>query len=410
MHTESPLISIIVIGLGLAFVLGLVAHRLRMSVIVGYLVAGIAVGPFTPGFVADQTLAIQLADIGVILLMFGVGLHFSVGDLLAVKAVAIPGALLQIAAATGLGLGLATLFGWPIGAGLIFGLCLSVASTVVLLRALEDRGLLAKRQGHLVVGWLVIQDLITVLALVLLPPFTPLILGGAGAPVATSELVWTVGWTLAKVIGFVALMLLVGLHAIPALLEVVARTMPRELLRLGVLSVALVVAFVATEVFGVSFALGAFIAGMVLNESEPGQQAAEEMLPLRDAFAVLFFVSVGMAFDPSVILRQPLQLLGALAVVMIGTPVVAFMLTRMLGESRSVALLVAGGLSQIGEFSFILAGLAIGLGILPDAVRAVILGASILSIFLNPIVMAGVTKIENLSRAAGEVEKNLGID
>ncbi len=405
MHTESPLISIIVIGLGLAFVLGLVAHRLRMSVIVGYLVAGIAVGPFTPGFVADQALAIQLADIGVILLMFGVGLHFSVGDLLAVKAVAIPGALLQIAAATGLGLGLATLFGWPIGAGLIFGLCLSVASTVVLLRALEDRGLLAKRQGHLVVGWLVIQDLITVLALVLLPPFTPLILGGAGAPVATSELVWTVGWTLAKVIGFVALMLLVGLHAIPALLEVVARTMPRELLRLGVLSVALVVAFVATEVFGVSFALGAFIAGMVLNESEPGQQAAEEMLPLRDAFAVLFFVSVGMAFDPSVILRQPLQLLGALAVVMIGTPVVAFVLTRMLGESRSVALLVAGGLSQIGEFSFILAGLAIGLGILPNAVRAVILGASILSIFLNPIVMAGVTKIENLSRGAGEVEK-----
>ncbi len=410
MHTESPLISIIVIGLGLAFVLGLVAHRLRMSVIVGYLVAGIAVGPFTPGFVADQALAIQLADIGVILLMFGVGLHFSVGDLLAVKAVAIPGALLQIAAATGLGLGLATLFGWPIGAGLIFGLCLSVASTVVLLRALEDRGLLAKRQGHLVVGWLVIQDLITVLALVLLPPFTPLILGGAGAPVATSELVWTVGWTLAKVIGFVALMLLVGLHAIPALLEVVARTMPRELLRLGVLSVALVVAFVATEVFGVSFALGAFIAGMVLNESEPGQQAAEEMLPLRDAFAVLFFVSVGMAFDPSVILRQPLQLLGALAVVMIGTPVVAFVLTRMLGESRSVALLVAGGLSQIGEFSFILAGLAIGLGILPNAVRAVILGASILSIFLNPIVMAGVAKIENLSRAAGEVEKPRVLD
>src|SRR4051794_17480250 len=301
MHTESSLVAIVVIAIGLAFLLATLAHRLKTSMLAGYLLAGVAVGPFTPGFVADQSLANQLAEIGVILLMFGVGLHFSVADLLSVRAVAIPGALIQITVATSFGVGLAWLLGWPIGTGVVFGLSLAIASTVVLLRSLQERRLMETRRGHVAVGWLGIQDLVTVLALVLLPPLSGLLQAGHGPP-NLMQLAMTLLITLGKVAAFIALMLVVGRRAIPLMLHYVAHTGSRELFRLAVLSVALVVAYIATEVFGVSFALGAFVAGMVLSESQLSQRAAEETLPLRDAFAVLFFVSVGMLFDPTVLL------------------------------------------------------------------------------------------------------------
>lgn len=385
MPTESSLVSVVVIAIGLAFLLATLANRLKTSMLVGYLLAGVAVGPFTPGFVADQSLASQLAEIGVILLMFGVGLHFSVADLLSVRAVAIPGALIQVAIATGFGIGLAWLFGWPLGAGVVFGLSLAVASTVVLLRSLQERRLMETRRGHVAVGWLVIQDLVTVLSLVLLPPLSALLQGSHGGSSNMTYLAITLVITLGKVAAFIALMLVVGRRTIPMVLHYVAHTGSRELFRLAVLSVALVVAFVATEVFGVSFALGAFVAGMVLSESQLSQRAAEETLPLRDAFAVLFFVSVGMLFDPTVLWHAPGPLLATLAIILIGTPLIAALLLLALGEATRTALLLAVGLAQIGEFSFILTGLGLHLGLLPETGRDLILGASILSIFLNPV-------------------------
>ncbi len=391
MHTDSPLIDIVVVGIGLAFLFGALANRLKTSLLAGYLVAGVAVGPFTPGFVADPALALQLSEIGVILLMFGVGLHFSVDDLLSVRRVAIPGAFGQLAVATALGVGLAWLFGWSIGAGLVFGLCLSVASTVVLLRSLQDRRLMDTRRGHIAVGWLVTQDLVTVLALVLLPPLAGLLKGGA--TLSTQAIGLTLLITLAKVGAFIALMLIVGRRVIPAVLHYVAHTGSRELFRLAVLAVALVVAFVATEVFGVSFALGAFVAGMVLSESQLSQRAAEETLPLRDAFAVLFFVSVGMLFNPSVLVTHPGPLLATMAVIGIGTPLTALLLVRALGESWSTSALLAVGLAQIGEFSFLLADLGIGLDLLPATARDLILGSSILLILLNPLLFAGLDRL-----------------
>jgi monovalent cation:H+ antiporter-2, CPA2 family len=398
MHPTSPLISIVVIGIGLAFVLGAIANRLKISVIVGYLLAGVAVGPFTPGYVAEPALAQQLAEIGVILLMFGVGLHFSVDDLLAVRSVAVPGALLQVIVAASLGAGLATLLGWSISSGIVFGLCLAVSSTVVLLRALQDRRLMETRRGHVAIGWLVIQDLVTVLALVLLPPLSAL-LAQDGRPLPSSaQIAATLAITLGQVVLFIALMLVVGRRAIPAILHYVAHTGSRELFRLAVLSVALVVAFVATEVFGVSFALGAFVAGMVLSESQLSQRAAEETLPLRDAFAVLFFVSVGMLFNPGVLLDQPFALLGTLAVIVVGTPLTAFLLLRLLGETTETAIPIAVGLAQIGEFSFILADLGIGLGMLREETRDLVLGASILSIFLNPVLFAALDRVKPAAR------------
>jgi len=398
MHPGSPLISIVVIGIGLAFVFGAAANRLKISVIVGYLLAGVAVGPFTPGFVAEPALAQQLAEIGVILLMFGVGLHFSVDDLLAVRSVAIPGALLQVIVATSLGAGLATLIGWSISSGIVFGLCLAVSSTVVLLRAMQDRRLMETRRGHVAIGWLVIQDVVTVLGLVLLPPLSAL-LGESGRPSPSGgHIAATLAITLGQVVAFVVLMLVVGRRAIPAILHYVAHTGSRELFRLAVLSVALVVAFVATEVFGVSFALGAFVAGMVLSESQLSQRAAEETLPLRDAFAVLFFVSVGMLFNPQVLINQPFALLGALAVIVIGTPMTAFLLLRLLGERTETAIPIAVGLAQIGEFSFILVDLGIGLGMLREQTRDLVLGASILSIFLNPVLFATLDRFKPASR------------
>lgn len=395
MPHDAPLIAILVIGLGLAFILGAVANRLKISLLVGYLLAGVAIGPFTPGFVADQGLALQLAEIGVILLMFGVGLHFSVKDLMEVRAVAIPGALIQMTIAILLGEGLAWLLGLNFGSGLVFGLALSVASTVVLMRTLQERRLMNSKAGHIAVGWLVIQDLVTVLALVLLPVLAPLLKDDGSNTATASEFGLTIAVTLGKVVAFVALMLVVGRRVIPAVLHYVAHTGSRELFRLAVLAMALGVAFVASNLFGASFALGAFVAGMVLHESQLSQRAAEETLPLRDAFAVLFFISVGMLFDPTVLLRDPLPLLGTLAVVLVGTPVAAFVILRALGQSWGIGLTIAAGLAQIGEFSFILVGLGVGLDLLEGRARDLVLGASILSILLNPALFLMVRRLRS---------------
>jgi CPA2 family monovalent cation:H+ antiporter-2 len=386
-HTE-PLIATVVIGIGLAFILGTLANRVRISPLVGYLVAGVAVGPFTPGFIADQSLAPQLAEIGVILLMFGVGLHFSPKDLLAVRGVVVPGAVLQVVVSALLGIALARLLGWSGAGGFVFGIALSIASTVVLMRTLQERRLVETERGHIAVGWLVVQDLLMVVVLVLLPPIAAIFGPEAAGPVKFGALAANLGITLGKVVAFAALMLLVGKRAIPALLHYVAHTGSRELFRLAVLSVALGVAYVASELFGVSFALGAFFAGMTLSESELSQQAAEESLPLRDAFAVLFFVSVGMLFNPGVLVAQPGAVVGALLLVLVGNPLIAFIAVRIFGGATEAAVMLAVGLAQIGEFSFILADLGIGLGVLPDGARHLILATAILSILINPVVLA----------------------
>jgi CPA2 family monovalent cation:H+ antiporter-2 len=392
MH-HGPLIAIIVMGLGLAFVFGALAQKFRVSPLVGYLLAGVAVGPFTPGFVADQNLANDLAEIGVILLMFGVGLHFSLKDLLSVKAIAVPGALVQIAAATLLGLGLALLLGWTVIAGLVFGLALSVASTVVLLRALQERRIVQTEKGKIAVGWLIVEDLAMVLALVMIPAVADVLKGGSGAaagggPLATRfDLgLWGVlGLTLAKVAAFVAFMLIVGRRLIPWILHWVAHTGSRELFRLAVLAIALGVAYLAASLFGVSFALGAFFAGMILSESPLSHRAAEESLPLRDAFAVLFFVSVGMLFDPGILLRAPLALVATIAIILFGKSLAAWLIVRAFGKPDQVALTISASLAQIGEFSFILAGLGVSLKLLPEQGRDLILAGAIFSIVLNPL-------------------------
>jgi CPA2 family monovalent cation:H+ antiporter-2 len=404
MPHESSLVATIVIGLGLAFVFGTIANRLKISPIVGYLLAGVAVGPFTPGFVADQALASQLAEIGVILLMFGVGLHFSLKDLLAVRLVVLPGAAVQILVSALLGTGIGLLIGWPIGTSIVFGLTLSVASTVVLLRTLTDRRVLDTERGHIAIGWLVFQDLLMVLVLVLLPPLSGVIKSagpGTSAGVEAATLFETLAVTIGKVAAFIALMLLVGRRGIPAVLHFIAHTGSRELFRLAVLAVALGVAFLAAELFGVSFALGAFFAGMVLSESALSQRAAEETLPLRDAFAVLFFVSVGMLFDPRVLWQEIGPLAGTLLVVLVGGAGTAFVMTRWLGQPVGNALLLAAGLAQIGEFSFILSDLGIGLGVVPVRARNLVLGTSILTILGNPILFAA------LDRWKGAIERRL---
>lgn len=393
MH-HGPLIAILVAGLCLAFVFGAIAQRLRISPLVGYLLAGVAVGPFTPGFVADQALANELAEVGVILLMFGVGLHFSLKDLLSVRAIAVPGALVQISVATLLGLGLGLALGWTVIAGLVFGLALSVASTVVLLRALQERRLVQTDKGRIAVGWLIVEDLAMVLALVLIPVIADALNGarpGTAVPFAGrfDIGIWGVlGLTLLKVVAFVAFMLIVGRRVIPWVLHWVAHTGSRELFRLAVLAVALGVAYIAASLFGVSFALGAFFAGMILNESPLSQRAAEESLPLRDAFAVLFFVSVGMLFDPGILLRAPLPLLATLGIILFGKSLAAWLIVRAFGRSNGVALTISASLAQIGEFSFILAGLGVSLAILPEQARDLILAGAILSILLNPVLFA----------------------
>ena len=398
MPHHTPLISTIVVALVLAFVLGAIANRFRVSPLVGYLLAGVLIGPFTPGYVADQGIARDLAEIGVILLMFGVGLHFTLEDLLSVRAIAVPGAVVQIASATLLGMGLAWLLGWPMGAGLVFGLALSVASTVVLLRALQERRLVDTERGRIAVGWLVVEDFAMILALVLIPSLAGILQGNAGAGAAA--LVMPVLITLAKVAAFVAVMLVIGKRLIPALLHWVAHTGSRELFRLAVLAMALGVAFGASQLFDVSFALGAFFAGMILSESELSQRAAQESLPLRDAFAVLFFVSVGMLVDPTILLRDPLPLIATLLIILLGKSVAAFLIVRLFGYATPQALTVSASLAQIGEFSFILAGLGVSLSLLPERGRDLILAGAIISILLNPVLFAAVDRYLAKGKAA----------
>jgi CPA2 family monovalent cation:H+ antiporter-2 len=399
MPHDTPLIATIVAGLGLAFIFGTLAHRLRLPPLVGYLVAGVAVGPFTPGFVADQALATELAELGVILLMFGVGLHFSLKDLLSVRAIALPGAIVQITVATLMGLGLALAVGWSAGAGLVFGLALSVASTVVLLRAMQERHLMETERGRIAVGWLIVEDLAMVLALVLLPALAGM-LGGSGAVTANplaAQLGLGLGGTLAltfvKVGLFVAIMLVIGRRTIPWLLHYIAHTGSRELFRLAVLAIALGVAFGAAKLFGVSLALGAFFAGMILSESQLSQRAAQESLPLRDAFAVLFFVSVGLLFDPTSLLRDPWPLLATLFIIVIGKSLAAFVIVLAFRHPVATALTISASLAQIGEFSFILAELGVQLALLPPQGRDLILAGAILSIMLNPLIFHIVDRI-----------------
>jgi len=394
MEHDISLITTIAVGLAFAFVGGFIANQLRLPPLVGYLLAGIAVGPFTPGFIADARLAPQLAEIGVILLMFGVGMHFSLRDLLAVQAVALPGALAQIVAATALGFGVASLWGWAPGAGLIFGLSLSVASTVVLLRALEAQGIVHTEKGRIAVGWLIVEDLTIVLVLVLLPALADP-LGGAvpghGHEAAASGNLWvTLGVTLGKVALFVALMLVFGTRIFPWLLHRVERTGSRELFTLAVVTLALGVAFGSWKLFGVSFALGAFFAGVVINASGLSHRAATDLQPLQDIFAVLFFVSVGMLFDPSILVRQPLQVLAVVAIIVLGKSLAAVGIVLALRRPLETALTVAAALAQIGEFSFILAGLGKSFGLLSAEGSNLILAGALVSITLNPGVFRGV--------------------
>ncbi len=387
-HADS-LISTLVAGFVLAFVFGMIANRLKLSPLVGYLVAGVLVGPHTIGFVADTTLAPQLAEIGVILLMFGVGLHFSPADLMKVRRVAVPGALVQIASATGMG--------WLLGRfalgmsdveALLMGFALSVASTVVLMRALEERRQNKGEVGRIAVGWLIVEDLVIVLALVMLP----MIVLPAGAVVDAGALGLNVGWTLLKVAAFVAAMLFVGGRVLPWVLVRIAHTRSRELFTLGVLAIALGIAWIAYQLFH-SFALGAFLAGLVLNGTPLGHNAAERSLPLRDAFAVLFFVSVGMLFDPTILWREPLSVLGVLGIVIVGKTVAALAITKMFQLDRATGLTVGASLAQVGEFSFILAALGMSLGAVSKQTHDLILAAALLSISLNPFVFAFMDRI-----------------
>ena len=398
MH-HTPLIATIVAGLVIAFLFGAIAHRLRIPPIAGYLLAGVMVGPFTPGFVADTNLASELAEIGVILLMFGVGLHFSVRDLMAVRSIAIPGAVVQITVATAMGAALGQVLGWPLFGGIVFGLALSVASTVVLLRALQSRDLVETERGRIAVGWLIVEDLVMVLTLVLLPAITAALaedgargLGG----VATS-----LGITLLKVGGFVALMLIVGPRIIPRLLHWVAHSGSRELFRLAVLASALGVAFGAATIFGVSLALGAFFAGMILGETPLSRRATEETLPLRDAFAVLFFVSVGMLFNPAIVIEQPLALIATVAIIVVGKSLAAFAIVRLFRHPAGTALTIAASLAQIGEFSFILVALGTELNVLPADGRDLVLAGALISIFLNSFLFSAVARL----KARGHVEE-----
>ena len=378
MPHESKLIALIAVGFVLALAFGFAAARVRLPPLVGYLVAGIAIGPFTPGFVADSDLASELAEIGVILLMFGVGLHFSIATLLRVRRIALPGAIAQIAVATAVGGGLARWWGWDLSAGLVFGLALSVASTVVLLRALEQRNELDTENGHIAVGWLIVEDLATVLALVFLPALA------TGGDSDARSLLTSLGMTSLKVAVFVALMLVGGRRIVPWILHQIARAGSRELFTLAVLAIALGIAYGSAHLFDVSFALGAFFAGVVLAETELSHQAAENSLPLQDAFAVMFFVSVGMLFDPSVVIERPLELLGVLFVIVVGKSLAAFAIVLAFGYPVRTALTISASLAQIGEFSFILAALGVGRGLMPPEARDLILAGALLSITFNP--------------------------
>lgn len=404
MPHEIHLISTIAAAFGFAMLLGLLAARLKLPPLLGYLLAGIMIGPFTPGFVGDLGLAAQLAEIGVMLLMFGVGLHFSLADLMKVKSIAIPGAMFQIIVAVGLGALAAIAWGWEIQSALVFGLCLSVASTVVLLRALEARGQLQSVNGQIAIGWLIVEDLVMVLVLVLLP-------GLASMNQASAGLMETLAWLVIKLAAFVAVMLLIGKRLLPRLLWWIAETGSKELFRLGVIAVAIGVAFGTAKLFDVSFALGAFFAGMMLRESDLSHRAAEESLPLRDAFAVLFFVSVGMLFDPAVLWQHPLKLLIVVMIIVLGKTVAALGLVLLFRYPLSTALTVAAGLAQIGEFSFILAGLGLSLGLITKEAQDLILAGALFSIALNTALFKFIEPMRKLilerSSAARKLEHRL---
>jgi CPA2 family monovalent cation:H+ antiporter-2 len=407
MEHNISLITTIASAFGLALIFGFIAERIKLPALVGYLMAGIMIGPATPGFVADIGIASQLSEIGVMLLMFGVGLHFSVNDLLAVKRIAVPGAIVQMSLATVLGAVLAHSWGWTFGEGLIFGLSLSCASTVVLLKALESRGILDSMNGKIAVGWLVVEDLATVMVLVLMPPLAG-VLGGTLDAANTAPLWQTISLTILQVSVFIILMLVVGKRALPWLLWHVAKTGSRELFTLSVVAVAIGIAYGASALFNVSFALGAFFAGMVMRESEFSHRAAEESLPLRDAFAVLFFVSVGMLFEPQILLDEPLRLLAVVAIIIVGKSFAAMALTLAFRYPLNTALTIAASLAQIGEFSFILAGLGMALGILPAAGMSLILAGAFISIALNPLVFSAIKPLKiwalKHSRLARELE------
>ncbi len=412
----TPLIVTIVAGLGFAFLLGMIAAKLRLPPIVGYLLAGVVVGPHTPGLVADGELAAELAEIGVILLMFGVGLHFSIGDLWAVRRVAITGAIAQILLATLVGIAVGLLGGWDLAAGLVLGLSVSVASTVVLLRALDERNALASVDGRIAIGWLIVEDLVMVLTLVLLPAFGAW-LGGDGETLGLSALAKELGLTLLRVIVFGAVVLLLGVRFVPWLLRQVARTGSRELFTLAVLGLALGIAFAAAELAGVSFALGAFLAGIVLSKSELSHRAAAEALPLQNAFAVLFFVSVGMLFDYRVLLEEPLGLLAVVFVIVVAKPVIAGLIVVLLGYPLRSALVVGVSLAQIGEFSFILASLGVALGLFPEEGRDLVLAAALLSITVNSFLFKLVEPLSRwlagpgrpLARREGRARRRMGL-
>lgn len=403
MPHSTPLITTIVGGLALAYILGMIAQRLKISPLVGYLAAGVLAGPFTPGFVADTSLAPELAEIGVILLMFGVGLHFSLKDLMAVKAIAIPGAIAQIAVATLLGLGLSAFFGWGLFSGIVFGLCLSTASTVVLLRALEERGLIDSQRGQIAIGWLIVEDLAMVLALVLLPAAANML--ESSDQTSISQLMINLGITIGKVVAFILIMMVVGRKLIPWILAKTAATGSRELFTLCVLALALGIAYAAVSLFDASFALGAFFAGMVLNESDLSHRAAQDTLPLRDAFAVLFFVSVGMLFDPMVLIEHPLGILATLAIIIIGKSAAALLIVRMFGHTRRTALTISASLAQIGEFAFILAGLGVTLNVLEPDARNLVLAGALVSIMLNPILFSLLDRYLAKTETKEEVDK-----
>jgi CPA2 family monovalent cation:H+ antiporter-2 len=394
MPRETALIGTIAAGLGLAFVFGFAATKLRLPALVGYLVAGILVGPFSPGFVADADLAAQLAEVGVILLMFGVGMHFSVRDLLAVWHVAVPGAIVRMALITGLTMLVAHAWGWTWGASVVFGIALSVASTIVLLRALEERGILTSVEGRIAVGWLIVEDLAMVIVLVLLPA----IVGSADGGATPRSIAVSLGITLAKVAVFVLVMLIAGSRLIPRMLAAVARVGSRELFTLSVLATALCIALGAARLFGVSFALGAFLAGVVIAESDLSHQAAAEALPLQDAFAVLFFVSVGMVFDPRVLIERPVAVVVAASIAIVAKLLVSFALVLRARYPMHTALSVAAGVSQVGEFSFILAQLGLTYGVLPAEGQSLILAAAIISITLNPLAFAVVRPLSDWMR------------
>jgi monovalent cation:H+ antiporter-2, CPA2 family len=396
-HHEIGLISTVAVGLAYALIGGYVAKRAGLPPLLGYLLAGIAVGPFTPGFVADARLAPQLAEIGVILLMFGVGMHFSLRDLLAVRNVAVLGALLQIAFAVALTWSVTHLWGWNLGPSLVLGLALSVASTVVLLRALEAQDMLESASGRIAIGWLIVEDLVTVLILVLLPALAGLL---GGQPITDHnssgrQLLLTLGIVLGKFVGFVLFMFLIGARLLRSLLERVAATNSRELFTLAVVVAAIGIGFGAAELFGLSFALGAFVAGVVVGESDHSHRAAAELQPLQDAFAALFFVAMGMLFDPGILVREPLRVLAVVAIIVLGKFVATFLIVRLLRHPAGTALIIAASLAQIGEFSFILAEVGVTLRLLPAEGQSLIVAGALFSIALNSFLLHAAKAIQS---------------